>query len=124
MLNKGYIKTTPYGLGFSELFFEDNLKKYFSDPSLEVLSAEYSPSASDKMAWSAKHPKQGDHPIGVQRYKISFKKTVKYKPAMSSSNLKLAISIISRLYPMPLQNAVFKRKCLSLTIYHNWNFQI
>lgn len=77
MLKQGYVKTTHYGLEFSELFFQDCLKKYFSDPNIQVLSAKYSPSAADKVAWSAKHPKEGDHPIGVQRYEIHFKKNGK-----------------------------------------------
>lgn len=77
MLKPGYVKTTRYGLEFSELFFQDSLKKYFSDPNIEVLSAKYSPSAADKVAWSAKHPKEGDQPIGVQRYEIHFKKNGK-----------------------------------------------
>lgn len=134
MLNKGYIKTTPYGLGFSELFFEDNLKKYFSDPALEVLSAEYSPSASDKMAWSVKHPKQGDHPIGVQRYKISFKKNGKIHTrhviAKSKISDKQYLQIISNAFakcgiqteiPIPdylsqLEFSNLNRK--EITIYH------
>lgn len=73
MMDPKYIEKTPYGLGFSAVFFQDSLRNYFADPNLEVISATYSPSASDKMAWSPKFPKAGEHPIGVQRYELSFK---------------------------------------------------
>lgn len=74
MINPNYLEATSYGLKFSVKFFQDTLQHYFSDATVEVISATYIPSAIDKVAWSPKNSGDGKHPIGVHRYELTVKK--------------------------------------------------
>ncbi|ASQ47330.1 3-hydroxy-3-methylglutaryl-CoA reductase [Legionella clemsonensis] len=70
-MKENFVQTNDSGLFFTKDFFEFCLRKQFNDPGLTVEAVNYVPSASEKMALELKHPKKGDHPIGVQRYNLS-----------------------------------------------------
>lgn len=71
-MKENYVQANDSGLFFTKYFFEFCLRKQFNDPELTVEAAHYMPSASEKMTLELKHPKKGDHPIGVHRYNLSF----------------------------------------------------
>ncbi|KTD07889.1 3-hydroxy-3-methylglutaryl-CoA reductase [Legionella jamestowniensis] len=70
-MKENYVQANDSGLFFTHDFFEFCLRKQFNDPGLTVEEVHYVPSAGEKMALELKHPKKGDHPIGVQRYNLS-----------------------------------------------------
>ncbi|KTD16009.1 3-hydroxy-3-methylglutaryl coenzyme A reductase-like protein [Legionella lansingensis] len=89
-MKKNFVNKTDYGLVFTEYFFQCCLQKQFDDPHLIVDIAEYAPSASESMAHEIKNPKSGDHPIGVQRYNLSFLKNGEIKHVVVIAKSKIS----------------------------------
>ncbi|CEK09355.1 hypothetical protein [Legionella hackeliae] len=73
-MKENFVQTSDFGLLFTKDFFEFCLRRQLNDPELTVTDVSYIPSTSEKMALELKHPKKGDHPIGVQRYNLSIVK--------------------------------------------------
>ncbi|WP_419421318.1 hypothetical protein ACNVED_14705 (plasmid) [Legionella sp. D16C41] len=71
-MQENFIQAKDGKLLFTKDFFENCMRKQFSDPNLTVTKANYIPSLSEKMTLELKHPKKGDRPIGVQHYQLSY----------------------------------------------------